>query len=62
MGAVLAQPWMDTVLSGASTVGQLESNLGAFAISWDERLEEQLGALIEPPDRYWKTRSELPWN
>jgi aryl-alcohol dehydrogenase-like predicted oxidoreductase len=49
-------------LSGASTVGQLETNLGASAISWDERLDEQLGALIEPPDRYWKTRSELPWN
>ena len=61
MAAVLAQPWVDTVLSGASTAGQLESNLAAFTVSWNESLDEELAALTEPPDRYWKTRSKLPW-
>jgi hypothetical protein len=38
-------------------VAQLESNLGAFAVEWDEDLEE----LIEPPERYWSERSALSW-
>ena len=61
LAAVLARPWVDTVLSGASTVSQLESNLGALTIAWDDALEDELSALAEPPDRYWRTRSSLPW-
>jgi aryl-alcohol dehydrogenase-like predicted oxidoreductase len=56
MGAVLAQPWCDVVLSGAVTADQLASN--AAAVSFDP---DELADLIEPPDRYWATRSARPW-
>jgi aryl-alcohol dehydrogenase-like predicted oxidoreductase len=62
LAAALARPWVDTVLSGASTVAQLESNLAAFDVGWDDSLEEDLASLAEPPERYWDTRSGLAWN
>jgi aryl-alcohol dehydrogenase-like predicted oxidoreductase len=61
IAAVLSRPWVDTVLSGASAVAQLESNLAATEISWDDSLEQELAELTEPSDRYWETRSALPW-
>ncbi len=61
LAAVLARPWVDTVLSGAATVTQLESNLGAVRIAWDAGLEDELSTLIEEPSAYWSTRSGLPW-
>jgi aryl-alcohol dehydrogenase-like predicted oxidoreductase len=61
IAAVLARPWVDTVLSGAATVAQLKSNLGAVRIEWDAALEDELGSLTEEPSAYWSTRSELPW-
>jgi aryl-alcohol dehydrogenase-like predicted oxidoreductase len=62
LAAALAQPWADVVLSGAATVEQLESNLGARDVVWDEELEERLAGLAEEPEAYWEARSELPWN
>jgi aryl-alcohol dehydrogenase-like predicted oxidoreductase len=62
LAAVLAQPWADVVLSGASTVAQLEANLRARDVTWDAELEERLGGLVEAPGPYWATRSELAWN
>jgi aryl-alcohol dehydrogenase-like predicted oxidoreductase len=61
LAAVLARPWVDTALSGAATVEQLDSNLGAVSIDWDDELEVELSALTEAPEDYWKTRSGLPW-
>jgi aryl-alcohol dehydrogenase-like predicted oxidoreductase len=61
LAGVLARPWVDAALSGAATVEQLESNLGAVAIEWSDALEDELSALVEPPDQYWKTRSSLSW-
>jgi aryl-alcohol dehydrogenase-like predicted oxidoreductase len=61
IAAVLARPWVDTVLSGASTIAQLESNLGAAGVEWDDALERELRSLTEDPSAYWRTRSELPW-
>jgi aryl-alcohol dehydrogenase-like predicted oxidoreductase len=61
IAAVLARPWADTVLSGASTVAQLESNLTAFRLAWDPALDEELALLTEEPEDYWNTRSALPW-
>ena len=58
LAAALAQPWATVVLSGASTVAQLESNLAAREVGWDGGLEE----LREPAEEYWSTRSGLPWN
>jgi aryl-alcohol dehydrogenase-like predicted oxidoreductase len=61
LAAVLARPWADVVLSGAATVGELESNLAALAVdlSPDELLE--LATVTEPADEYWAARSRLPW-
>lgn len=58
IAAVLAQPWADIVLSGASTTAQLDSNLQAVALSVDGGT---LAELAEAPATYWKTRAALPW-
>jgi aryl-alcohol dehydrogenase-like predicted oxidoreductase len=57
LAAVLAQPWVDVVLSGAATVEQLESNLAALEVE-----PEQLDGLVEDPETYWEKRGALPWN
>jgi aryl-alcohol dehydrogenase-like predicted oxidoreductase len=62
LAAVLAQPWSDVVLSGAATVEQLEENLRARDVVWDEELAGRLAGLAEPPEAYWRTRSALAWN
>ena len=60
--AVLARPWVDVVLSGATTSQQLDSNLQARQLDWSDELEQELADLVEPPERYWETRSALAWN
>ena len=62
LAAALAQPWVDVVLSGAATVEQLESNLGAGAIAYDEELDRSLAPLVEPPEAYWAARAALAWS
>jgi aryl-alcohol dehydrogenase-like predicted oxidoreductase len=62
LAAALARPWADVVLSGATTVAQLHSNLSALELAWDGELEQRLAGLAEEPETYWATRSELPWN
>ena len=62
LAAVLAQPWVDVVLSGVATVDTLRSNLAALDVEWDARAEHELAALEEPADEYWERRSELAWN
>jgi aryl-alcohol dehydrogenase-like predicted oxidoreductase len=62
LAAVLAQPWVDVVLSGVATVDTLHSNLAALDVGWDAPAEEELAALEEPPEEYWERRSELAWN
>jgi aryl-alcohol dehydrogenase-like predicted oxidoreductase len=62
LAAALAQPWADVVLSGAATVEQLESNLGASRVAWDDALERALEPVAEPADAYWEARSRLAWN
>jgi aryl-alcohol dehydrogenase-like predicted oxidoreductase len=59
LAAVLAQPWVDVVLSGATTVPELESNLGALAVDVDIA---RFDGVVEDPDTYWKQRAQLPWN
>ena len=58
LAAALSQPWADVVLSGAVTLEQLESNLGAVALS-KERLDWP--DIAESPSDYWTRRSQLPW-
>jgi aryl-alcohol dehydrogenase-like predicted oxidoreductase len=62
LAAVLAQPWVNVVLSGATTVWELESNLPAVQLDLDPAMLERLDGLVEDPDTYWEERSELPWN
>jgi aryl-alcohol dehydrogenase-like predicted oxidoreductase len=57
LAAVLAQPWVDVVLSGATTVSELQSNLAALQVA-----PEPLDGLVEDPEMYWEKRGELPWN
>lgn len=61
MAAVLAQPWVDVVLSGAATAAHLASNLQSLDIVLDAAQLESLSALAEPPQEYWTRRSRLPW-
>jgi aryl-alcohol dehydrogenase-like predicted oxidoreductase len=60
--SVLAQPWVDVALSGATTVEQLRSNLAALDVLYHAELDRQLEPLVEEPAEYWATRSALPWN
>ncbi len=59
IAAVLRQPWATVVLSGAVTEEQLLSNLRALDVPTD--VVDRLPRLDEPPDRYWATRTSLPW-
>lgn len=61
LAAALAQPWADVVLSGAATVEQLGSNLAARGVALGPGLIEELDALVEPADEYWRRRSALDW-
>jgi aryl-alcohol dehydrogenase-like predicted oxidoreductase len=61
LAAVLAQPWADVVLSGATTVAQVRSNLRALEVGWDDRAAKALAALAEPAEAYWRQRSDMPW-
>lgn len=56
LAAALAQPWADTVLSGAAGTGQLTSNLAALDVG-----AVDLPDLAEPPAEYWRRRSALAW-
>lgn len=62
LAAVLAQPWADIVLSGAATVAELDSNLGALTLEVERELLDRLAGLREDPEAYWETRAALRWN
>ena len=61
LAAVLAQPWSDVVLSGASTVPQLRENLTARSVLVDAEVDDALRSLVEVPAGYWRRRSALGW-
>jgi aryl-alcohol dehydrogenase-like predicted oxidoreductase len=61
LAAALARPWADVVLSGAATVAQLQSNLSALELAWDDELEQRLSGLVREPAAYWADRAQLPW-
>jgi aryl-alcohol dehydrogenase-like predicted oxidoreductase len=62
LAAVLAQPFVDVVLSGAATLGSLASNLGAADLELDADTLAALDALEEDSDAYWAERGALDWN
>lgn len=62
LAAVLAQPWVDVVLSGAATVEHMRSNARAVDLRIDDGVLADLDWLLEEPETYWQTRSDLEWN
>lgn len=61
LSAALAQPWADVVLSGATTVEHVVSNLRARDVVWDDEAEDVLAPLVEAPEAYWRRRGRLAW-
>ena len=62
LAAVLAQPWVGTVLSGAAQEKHLQANLTAMKVQLDQEDLELLESLAEAPEDYWDQRSALAWN
>ena len=61
IAAVMERPWADVVLSGAATVGELESNLTAATIKLSSDELQELANCVEPAEDYWAARSRLAW-
>ncbi len=62
LAGALTRRWADLVLTGAATVDQLLSGVGALQLRWDAELEEQLGSIAIDSDEYWRARSSFRWN
>jgi aryl-alcohol dehydrogenase-like predicted oxidoreductase len=61
LAATLAQPWVDVVLSGATTEAQLWSNVSALDLRIDPNDLDRLEVSTEDPSSYWERRSVRPW-
>ena len=61
LAAILSQSWCDVVLSGAVTPVQLDSNLEALKVTFEDGELSELTALAEEPAEYWARRAKLPW-
>jgi aryl-alcohol dehydrogenase-like predicted oxidoreductase len=57
LAVALRQPFLDVVLSGATTVAQLRSNLTARDVR-----PPDVNAFALAPDEYWIQRSRLAWS
>jgi aryl-alcohol dehydrogenase-like predicted oxidoreductase len=62
LAACLAQPFADVVLSGATTVEQVRSNVRASQLRIEPETVAGWLEFAEPAPAYWATRSRLPWN
>jgi aryl-alcohol dehydrogenase-like predicted oxidoreductase len=62
IGAALARPWADVVLTGAAAVAQIQSNVAALAFAYDAELEEWLRSASISSTEYWRARSSFKWN
>lgn len=61
LAAILSRPYVDTVLSGASTPDQLVSNLRAPTLPAEEARALWEETTPEAPESYWAHRKTLPW-
>ncbi|PJJ61999.1 aldo/keto reductase [Compostimonas suwonensis] len=59
IGAAVAHPWADVVLSGAVTRKQLRESLAAKV---PQLPADRLASLAEPPERYWAERGARAWS
>jgi aryl-alcohol dehydrogenase-like predicted oxidoreductase len=62
LAGALARPWANIVLSGAATVDQIRSTVGALDFVYDAELDEQLRSVTVASDEYWRARSSFRWN
>jgi aryl-alcohol dehydrogenase-like predicted oxidoreductase len=62
LAAALARPWADVVLTGAATVGQIQANVAALALTYDHELDEQLRSVAIDSGEYWRARTLFSWN
>jgi aryl-alcohol dehydrogenase-like predicted oxidoreductase len=62
LAAALARPWANIVLSGAATVDQVRSTVGALDFVYDAQLDEQLRSAAVASVEYWRARSSFRWN
>jgi len=62
LAAALTRPWASFVLSGAATVDQIRSTVGALDFDYDAELDRELRSVAVPSDEYWRARSSFRWN
>lgn len=62
LAAALAQPWADTVLSGATTRQHLHSNLSAVSLELGPEELDALQEAAQAPATYWQERAGMAWN
>jgi aryl-alcohol dehydrogenase-like predicted oxidoreductase len=62
LAAVLNQPFVNVVLSGAAQTDHLLSNVAALNVDWQPALADALLGMGEETVIYWQIRSDLPWN
>jgi aryl-alcohol dehydrogenase-like predicted oxidoreductase len=62
IAAVLANPWVHVVLSGAIAADQLASNLEALSVTLSANELDALAVLSEPSTTYWSHRQSSPWS
>jgi aryl-alcohol dehydrogenase-like predicted oxidoreductase len=59
---VLAQPFVDVLVSGAATPAQLGANVQAAQATLPAPVLGRLAEESEAPATYWATRAALPWH
>jgi len=58
----LSKPFVTTVLSGASTIEQLNSNVQSESLELEKSDIQQLNRLAMEAKDYWQERSSMSWN
>ncbi|HEV2030058.1 MAG TPA: aldo/keto reductase [Candidatus Dormibacteraeota bacterium] len=61
IAAALANPWVHVVLSGATTVEQLSSNLEALSVRLSASELDTLETRTQASRDYWLQRQSIPW-
>lgn len=62
LALIVAQPWVDIVLSGATTAEQLVSNMQALNLTINADVLGNLTSFSQDPEEYWADRGKLSWN